>query len=319
MNAQSMTKNIIADLSHWGLISATGAEAFAFLQGQLANDVSAVDARHSQLNCYLNAQGKVLTMMRLFQRDEAYCLLLPRQNLVPILARLRMYVMRAKVSFADVSDSLVRIGVGGPDVISALKDSLGALPENDDALVVANNIVVIRVAGLQPRFVLVGEASAIQTLRDQLTATCTPVDSAVWQLGEILAGMPTIYPETQEKFIPQMLNLDWLNAVSFRKGCYPGQEIVTRTRTRGNVQRRLFRCHTLSNDIFAPGTPIFSAGLDSEDEEAGMGTLIEAQAHPDGGQSVLAVIFLSALKSTLALGSSAGPKLEILAEDVAKI
>lgn len=121
--------NIIADLSHLGLIEARGADAFDFLQGQLSNDLSAVSATRAQFSAWCSAQGRVLALMCVFQRDDAYYLQLPRDILADTLKRLRLYVLRAQVTLTDVSDILPQTGVAGAQGAERLSSLFDALPD----------------------------------------------------------------------------------------------------------------------------------------------------------------------------------------------
>ncbi|RJQ45866.1 MAG: folate-binding protein [Gammaproteobacteria bacterium] len=297
--------NIIADLSHLGLIEARGADAFDFLQGQLSNDLSAVSATRAQLSAWCSAQGRVLALMLVFQRDDAYYLQLPREILAGTLKRLRLYVLRAQVTLTDVSDALPQTGVAGAQGAERLSSRFGALPDAPYAVVRSGEISIVRLPDPMPRFFLTGPCPAmreawetlsacLRVARKQATLTpaglparCAQTGGAPWKLLDIRAGLPSLHPATQDQFIPQMLNLDVLDAVSFTKGCYPGQEIVARTRHLGEVKRRLYRASIRSGTAPRPGAVLY--GRDGTQ----IGQVISAQTSPSGDIELLAVIQIS--------------------------
>ncbi len=277
--------NILADLSHLGLLEARGADAFSFLQGQLSNDLRAASETRAQLSAWCSAQGRVLALMMVFKRDDAYYLQLPREILESTLKRLRMFVLRAQVTLTDVSDALLQIGLSGTQAADLLNSRFGGGPDAPYAVVQREQISIVRLPGRTPRFVLVGPCSAMRAVWEKLSAALTPTGGAPWKLLDIRDGLPALHPGTQNQFIPQMLNLDALDAVSFTKGCYPGQEIVARARNLGEVKRRLYLASAQSETAPQPGDALYAR----EGAQA-VGQVISAQASPAGGFDLLAVV-----------------------------
>ncbi len=281
--------DILADLSHLGLIEARGADAFGFLQGQLSNDLSTASETRAQFSAWCSAQGRVLALMMVFKRDDAYYLQLPREILESTLKRLRMFVLRAQVTLTDVSDALLQIGLSGTQAADLLNSRFGGAaaraPDAPYAVVQHEQISIVRLPGRTPRFVLIGPCSALRAAWEKLSAALTPTGGAPWKLLDIRAGLPALYPDTQNQFIPQMLNLDALDAVSFTKGCYPGQEIVARARNLGEVKRRLYLASVQSETAPHPG-----AALYAREGAQAVGQVISAQASPAGGVDLLAVV-----------------------------
>lgn len=311
-NAQAETnaateRLILADLSHLGMITAQGADATDFLQGQLSNDVRQVDASHSQITAYCNPKGRLLASFRLFMRDDAYCLSLPAALLEPTLKRLRMFVLRSQVTLEDGSDTLVTFGYAGPNADTALASAMqGAVPEEPDAVTQNGELTVIRLPGSQPRFEIHGPAEAAIALWETLRAEAQPVGMGAWALLDILAGIPNIYPGTVDAFIPQMVNLQAIGGVSFKKGCYPGQEIVARTQYLGKLKRRMYRAHVQADHFPQPGEDIYTGG-----DTQSAGRIVSAQAAPEGGYELLAVLQIASAESELHLGSIDGPTLTL--------
>lgn len=303
------TGNVLCDLSHLGLISAHGAEAADFLQAQTSNDVLSVTETRSQLNAYCNPKGRILCSFRLFRRGDTYYLRMPRDVVEACLQRLRMFVLRSQVTLEDADDALVRFGFSGPEAEQELAAALGGAPAEIDEVARLDTCTVIRVPGPLPRFELYGELEAMTRLWDRLNVHGAPVGALSWSLLDIIAGVPTIYAATAEAFVPQMANLQLLNGLSFKKGCYPGQEVVARTQYLGKLKRRMYRLHLGISEPPSPGDDVF----DSRDETGqSVGKILDAQAHPDGGIAALAIVQIeSAERGDLHLGAADGPELSV--------
>ncbi|MBN4079225.1 folate-binding protein YgfZ [Beggiatoa alba] len=301
--------HILCDLSHYSLLSATGADAQNFLQNQFCNDVHNVSPTQSQLNAYCTPKGRILAFFRLFQREDCYYLRLPQEILEPTLKRLRMYVMMSKVTLEDVSDTLMRIGFAGPDAQQRLSHWLDAVPTVADTVTQSNGLSIVCV---QPgtRFEIIGEATNLIPLWGNLSAQATPVGDGSWELLEIHAAIPEVLADTQEAFVPQMINLQGINALSFKKGCYPGQEIVARMHYLGKLKRRMFIAHTDDEATVTPGNALFAEGSTSGQ---GVGKVVRAQSNPEGGTDLLAVIEISSAEErTLRLHDTDGALLKLL-------
>lgn len=301
---------IMCDLSHQGLISVSGDDAADFLQGQLTNDIRDVSPQHSQLSAYCTPKGRMLSNFRVFKRNDAFYLRLPRTQLEATLKRLRMFVLMSKVNFEDSSDTLIRIGVSGPSIIEQLSSHISQLPEQADDVSQSDGYTVIKLPGLQPRFEIIGELTDIQKLWQKLDVHVAPVGTAPWNLLDIMAGIPTLYPETAESFVPQMLNMHIINGVSFQKGCYTGQEIVARMQYLGKLKRQMYRIYIKTNDPVNVGDTLYSSESTSGQ---GTGTIVDAQTDVvDGGVEALAVINISdAETGTLQLHNESGPEIEL--------
>ena len=307
--AAALEDNVVCALCHYGLIRVSGEDAGDFLQNQFCNDVRKLSTELSQLNGYCNPKGRVLALFRLIRRDDDYLLRLPREILEPTLKRLRMFVLMSKVTLEDLSDELVSIGLAGAAAEELLRKALGDAPTAIDACLQTNGLSVIRVRGPQPRFEIHGDEAAVKSLWETLATQATPAGSEAWTLLEIRAGLPEVVAATQEAFVPQMLNLQALDALSFTKGCYPGQEIVARMRYLGKLKRRLYLAHSDTDACPQPGDGLFAEGSESGQ---GVGKVVQAQASPEGGVDLLAVIEIaSAEQRQLHLGDAEGPLVEL--------
>lgn len=299
--------DVCADLSHLGLLRAEGADTEGFLQGQLSNDVRLVDAGHSQLSAYCNPKGRMLAIVRLFKRDDAYFLQLPMALQEPTLKRLGMYILRAKATLRTEAD-LIGIGVSGPNA-TRLVDDLGGAPTLEvDSSHTQAGITVIRLPGRLPRYALFGSVAILQPVWQQLKTSATPVGAHVWRWLDIQAGLPTVLPETVEEFVPQMANLDLVGGVNFKKGCYPGQEIVARMHYLGRLKQRMIGAHVECATRPLPGASVYAA--DFPDQSAGK--IVDAQPAPAGGYDLLAVVQTSSVvQGEIHLNDLRGPALQL--------
>lgn len=266
---------IAVQLTQLALIEARGPDAAAFLQGQLSNDVRKVTPNLAQLSTYNSPKGRMLAVLHLLRRDDTFLLELQRSLLDTTLKRLRMYVMRSKVALSEAADR-VTFGLAGPDAAKPL-DRLGLpAPSAPLACTWAGELCVMRRIGESPRYTVLAPAARAAELWQQLTAHAAPAGLDDWKRLEVEAGVPTVYPETQDHFVAQMCNLDALGGISFDKGCYTGQEVIARVHYRGAVKRHM-TLRRLDGTAPAPGTK-----LDA-------GEVVDAVAHPDGGSTALVV------------------------------
>jgi folate-binding protein YgfZ len=299
--------NVLVDLSALALLRVTGADAKSFLNGQFTNDIDQLNATRSQLTAWCTAQGRMLVLLRVFQRDDDYLLQLPLALRDEFIKRLRMYILRAKVTVEDVDAQFVRIGLTGPDAASLLIGTVGGAPSSIDGCGVYGQYFVTRISGVQPRYEIIAPPADAMTLWTKLREHAVPAGFDAWAWHDIMAGIPTVLPPTREAFVPQMANLELIGGVNFKKGCYPGQEIVARMQYLGRLKQRLYRAH-VAGEVPAPGTPIFAPGSDQS-----VGTVVDARLSPDDGADLSAVIQIASVPAgNLRLGSVEGAPLSVM-------
>lgn len=300
---------ILADLSHLGLLQIEGEDRINYLQGQVTNDIKLLTGNNSHYAGYCTPKGRLLAMFMAFAHHDHLHLQLNRQLLEPIMKRLKMYVLRSKASITDVSDSVIRMGLAGPQAPQLLLDLFKQVPEKAQDLVSLDDAVLIRLPGNTPRFEILTQPEHAERIWNALSQQATMVGAPCWDWLEIQAGIPDVYPQTQEAFVPQMINLDVLGGINYKKGCYTGQEIVARTHYLGKVKRRTLLVHIPSSDLFAVGSPVFASG---SEEPAGM--LVRIAPSPNGGFDALAELRLEAIENTeLFLDKASGKALQRLA------
>lgn len=296
---------ILSVLSDHALLRVHGADASGFLNNQLSNDTRRVDATHSQFAAWCNAKGRIIALMRVFKRNDDYYLLLSADLREAVRERLQRFVLRAKVTIEN-DDNLVTLGVSGPQADSSLRAALSDAPATVDGCLTKDDVTLLRPPGVYPRYFLVAPIAAARALWNQLTPLAVPVGPQAWTWLDIAAGVPRIDAATSEQFVPQMANLELLNGVDFKKGCYPGQEIVARMHYLGRLKQRMYRAHIDSK--VASGMPVFAPDLPGQST----GVVVAAAASPTGGYDLLAVLHMSsAATHLLHLGDAAGPALHL--------
>jgi folate-binding protein YgfZ len=275
---------VLCDLSQFGILKISGAEAQGFLHNLFSSDVNALTPQQALPSSFNTAKGRALATFLIWRNPAEFFLHLPQSLLVPIQKKLTMYVLRAKVKIEDASDSIVCLGLSGANAAALLQQHFPALPQNPLDVVQHEASSLIRLGA--DRFQINTAPQQASALWQKLGTEARPVGSPCWDWLNIRAGIPVILPQTQEAFVPQMANLDLIGAVNFKKGCYPGQEIVARMQYLGKNKRRMYLAH-IEDDI-APqaGAELFS----TETENHSCGIVVNAQAAPDGGSDVLAVV-----------------------------
>jgi folate-binding protein YgfZ len=213
-----------------------GADRARFLQGQLTQDVGALNPAAVVSGALLSPQGRVLAVTSLIERDEAIVLLVPTELAGELLERLRRYVLRSKVTLTLPGEALAVAAVV-PESRAELDAEFGAAADGAHQRLSAE----VSLMRLTDRALLIGPAAALAA---RLGAGATPASPVAFELAAIRAGEPAVFGATTERWVPQMLNLDLLGAISFTKGCYTGQEIVARTQNLGRIKRRMFRYRT---------------------------------------------------------------------------
>ncbi|MGH8372684.1 MAG: YgfZ/GcvT domain-containing protein, partial [Gammaproteobacteria bacterium] len=217
--ASAAAMTIIADLSHESLIAVDGTDSRAFLQGQLSTDIDALTPDASQLSSWSSAKGRVVVVLRLLQYDDTLLLMLPRSLQATVMKRLSMYVLRSRVKLSDASEALVHFGLAGDNAARLLATADLPAPEKTNTVVKHDGMHIVRLHGSMPRFLIAGSAETLMPVWEALSAAgAIAVNEERWAWHKIQAQEPTVYPETSEHFVAQMIGLEELGAIDFKKG-----------------------------------------------------------------------------------------------------
>lgn len=295
----------VSPLKSVGILSLEGIDAVPFIHRQLSNDIENLGVHQARLAAYCTPQGRVLALFIVWKDNEKVMLALPKDILPAIQKRLRMYVLRDKVMVSDLSDTYQVLGVYQETVLGHLGFPVDVLTKTY-AKVENNTNTLIRWPNAfdNPRWLLFSRQQDAPVLPDTLLA-----NENAWLLTEIEAGMPRVNQAIQDKFLPQILNLEPLGGLSFTKGCYPGQEIVSRVKYRGSIKSGLFR-GTLSIDgnddfVIPDGTALYNASGNES------GTVILSAIDGKMLHCLAVARFEDAEVEQLHLASSKGPAIRL--------
>lgn len=305
--ATTRDSTVLCNLGQFGILKVSGEDAQSFLQNLLSSDVREVSEQRAQGSSLNSPKGRMLATFLIWRTGTDYFLHLPRTLCPGIQKKLSMYVLRAKVKVSDVSGEIICLGLSGEGAAALLQQHFGSIPQDMLAVEQHGNASVIR-AGAQ-RFQVNTTPQHAPALWQSLSATARAAGSPCWDWLNIRAGIPVITPATQEQFVPQMANLDLIGGVSFKKGCYPGQEIVARMQYLGKLKRRMYLAHIEGNTVPQPGDELHSAEMEGQPS----GTVVNATAAPGGGCDLLAVVQISSRETqTVHLQALQGAVLQFL-------
>ncbi len=283
-----MTTPQFIALPHLAILDVTGEDAQNFLHAQVPSDIRTLNAERAQISGWCTAKGRLLSTFVIWPIENGYRLVLAADVRDAIAKRLKMYVMRLKVQVTPSTD--VVYGLLNP--APALNNH--ALPANDWQVSHIDNVTVVRLDST--RDLLTGTESELQ----QLAGSGDTTNPALWVLSDIAQGFPLVTQATSEHYVPQMVNLDKLGGVSFKKGCYPGQEIVARTHYLGKIKRHLYRVSSVQPLV--PGAEVRSSLLNGQ----ACGSLLTSAPDAHGQWHALAVLQQDAIEGTIYLQTDTG-------------
>ncbi|MEQ4314429.1 folate-binding protein YgfZ [Pseudomonas syringae] len=241
-------------LSHEGVLAVRGVDAGKFLQGQLTCNLNYLNEDRSSLGARCTQKGRMQSSFRIVLDGDGCLLAMASELIEAQLLDLRKYAVFSKSKLTDESSAWVRFGLQDGD--GALV-SLGLdLPQETDAVVRSQDMLAIRVS--PARAELWVRAEQADDIRSRLASQLAEGPLNDWLLGQVRAGIGQVFGSTREEFIPQMINLQAVGGVSFKKGCYTGQEIVARMQYLGKLKRRLYRLTLQGDQVPEPGTAVFS-------------------------------------------------------------
>jgi folate-binding protein YgfZ len=289
-------------LSHEGVLAVRGADAGKFLQGQLTCNIDYLSEAKATLGARCTQKGRMQSSFRILLDADGVLLAMASELIDAQLLDLKKYAVFSKSKLTDESASWVRFGLQDADGVLV---SLGLdLAQATDSVARANNLIAIRVS--PARAELWVRAEQADDVRTRLAGHLPEASLNDWLLGQIRAGIGQVFGQTREEFIPQMINLQAVGGVSFKKGCYTGQEIVARMQYLGKLKRRLYRLTMAAGELPEPGTALFSPVHSSA-----VGNVVIA-ARSDVAIELLAVLQADAAEDgNLHLGAADGEPLHV--------
>jgi folate-binding protein YgfZ len=295
IQGMTSTANGVTALTQLGVIAAQGEEAAKFLQGQLTQDFALLGLSEARLAAFCTPKGRMLaSFIGLRRADGEILLVTSRDILAPTLKRLSMFVLRAKAKLRDATAEFDLYGLAG----DAVNSIFGATPAQPWTRKDEGNASVVRLypAGETPRALWIAPAG-------EAAPSGPALDEALWQWSEVRSGVATITTPIVEALVPQMLNYESVGGVNFKKGCYPGQEVVARSQFRGTLKRRAYIAHLSDAESMAPGQELFHEA----DASQPCGIVVQAAPSPEGGcDAIVSMQIAAAQGGKVTIGSPGG-------------
>ncbi len=287
-------------LTHQAVLQVQGKDAKQFLQGQLTCNLNYLNNNQSSLGARCNAKGRMQSSFRIVQQDDSYLLAMHASVLEAQVQELKKYAVFSKVELTDISEHWVRFGLMNAD--SALNELGIELANSSNSVTLHEQMLAIRVNTKLSELWLPASAAGctlkrLENLLPQLPLNC-------WLLAMIESGIAEVSQANFESFIPQMLNLPALGGVSFKKGCYTGQEIVARMQYLGKLKRRTYRLSADTQQLPEIGSPIFAYG-----QEKAVGEVVLAANNGQHIELLAVITEQAANESSLHLASANGASL----------
>ena len=292
-NVVSDNDSTMTDLLAYGLLSVKGPDAAKFLQGQFTCDFDEISPELSLTGAYCTPKGRMISSFRVIQlEDDHYMLRMRSQILEETKKVLDKYGVFFKAE-VNICEGIVGLGLTGTQAKTALAQQVSALPDKQNGCLAIDGHAIVQLDDTGERFECWIRASEAETLWQEFSNILQVVGSESWDLLNIRAGIGEVRQQTIETFIPQMLNLQAIGSISFKKGCYTGQEIVARAHYRGQVKRRMIYALTKSTAKLEAGSDLL------DDAGKAVGTVVSSAKNQDGDYELLGVISLSKLEQPL--------------------
>lgn len=299
----ALDATVMTPLLHLGVLDVTGADAERFLQGQASAQVALADGDFAPLACFCTPKGRMLANAQLWRvAPDHYRLLLHRSLVASLADHLKKFAPFYKVSL-EARDDLALIGLIGHEAKALSEVHFDITSPNPWHQASDTEAQVLAHPGPRPRLLVCLPTERAGETWQRLAAQANPVDNAIWKLFDIQAGLAWIDASQRDTYLPQMLNWEALGGISFKKGCYTGQEVVARAHFRGQVKKRLMRGQLEGDKLPEPGSAVEDA------DGKRLGEVICAELDAYGQAEILAV--MSTKEDTGPL-NVAGQKLKLL-------
>jgi tRNA-modifying protein YgfZ len=271
---------LASPLANFALLAVSGNDRHAFLHGQFINDLNLIEKPGAQLSAWCNPKGQVITNFIIINTGISYLLLFKQDLKEFVQKRLSMFVMHSDVTIEDITESSPLVGIVNKKYLASLGDNI---PTKTGEVHAVDGLIIICHPDNSGRYLITGSIEALTKKIPELNKTLS--SSSSWELLDVLAGLTWITSVTQEQFLPQMLNLDVLNGLSYQKGCYPGQEVIARLHYRGEVKKRvqLIKSESELN---------IEDNIYQQESKNKVGAIINSENQPNANNYGLAVIEL---------------------------
>lgn len=304
-------ESFIAPLSHYGFLQVSGPDSGQFLQGQTTCNLEEIDNNNSRLGAYCNAKGKMLSSFRIASPQAQTMLLRMRRGLVTeTIAALNKYIVFSKAEQVDASDALLAVGLHGPLAARAIRNGFGELPAGINQHCQQSGNLAIQTDENGQTFECWIQQQQLAELWPILSAELAPRGSAQWELLTIRAGIGEVTEQTHGMFFPHQLNYQLIDAVSFTKGCYTGQEVVARMEYKGKLKRHMYRVRVDATSL-EPGTPLFAKTGDTISQQS-IGEIVNIVSTDQQASEALAVITIKDVQANGIVAGNNSAAVEVL-------
>lgn len=281
---QALDGRVLAPLAHLAMLEVEGPDAERFLQGQMSAQVSLATAGFAPLTCFCTPKGRMLANAQVIRAGEQRFWLILEQDLIPALkAHLEKFAAFYKTEM-QVRNDFALLGLIGHETPALVEAKLDIEPPDVWHHATAGERHVLRHPGPRARLMVIVAKTDVAEVWNTLSAHAVPVSNAIWCLHDIQAGMAWLRDVHRDLYLPQMINWEALGGISFKKGCYTGQEVVARAHFRGQVKKRLMRAQLDGAELPEPGTAVVDAAGKTQ------GEVFSAELDAYGQAEILAVV-----------------------------
>lgn len=295
-------------LTHFSAYTINGPDSEKFLQGQTSCNISKLSKNWSLLGANCNPKGSVINFFRLMKIDNEQLLMrFPTTISAGAAANFKKYIVFSKAEFTNADADYIGLGLQGESAEALLKKITDSIPAEWNEQVIVDGTLIVRQRGTLPRFEIWTPSDKAQALWSELSTKATLASTDDWLLADIAAGIAIIDESTQEEFIPQMLNLHMIGAIDFHKGCYTGQEIITRLQYRGKLNKCLFRAEVTTTDAPNVGDTVWSP------QRQQAGEVIAVVGKGNNTYETQIVIHIKTAEDQLRLNDEDGAELTLIA------
>lgn len=305
-NLTQLPKNYLVSLSHYSAIALSGEEKSQYLQGQVTCDVESITEHSLLIGAHCSAKGKVYSVFRLLNRNNSHLLIQPKSSIEASISELKKFGVFAKVDISETAELGIFAFIGD-DATQILQKHFSRIPDSLNPVVNSDSTTLVYIKGQQARYLLIDSK---ETIENKVFKMNLPIyKNHIWDLLEINEGFVQLSSESSNEYVPQMLNLQAINGISFTKGCYLGQETVARMQYLGKNKKALFSLKTL---ITKPQKEKAVIEKQFGENWRKAGDVISAY-HADDGTYYLQAILNSDvdISTNLRLNSQADSKIEI--------
>jgi folate-binding protein YgfZ len=310
LQSTAAQQGFVTALTDLGLIQVSGDDAASYLHNLLSNDIEHLSNATARYAALCTPKGRMLASFLVWKTSTGVFLQLSASIQTAIQKRLQMFVMRAKAKLTDASTEYTALGLGGAAAALSLQEWFPQLPGavNDKIDTELGSLIRVSDGYGHARYMWIIQSALLAEYWPALQKNLTPSDAAIWRRADIHAGIARIIDKTQEQFVPQMVNFELIGGVNFKKGCYPGQEIVARSQYLGKLKRRMAIASVTSSAVMA-GMEVFSE--DDPDQPCGMIVNAEAES-PDSSICLVELKVADQQADKVHLASADGARLRFL-------